>query len=117
MPKGGKRDGAGRKVGTPNKASQERQKEVQESGATPLDALIRKMRFHLDVADRLIADAAGAGMVDADALSKAMDKASEAARDAAPYVHPRLASTQVKGDPSSPLFPSRIEVVIVDPQG
>lgn len=116
MARGGSKPGerrGGRTKGTPNKASTERQQEVQDSGPTPLDALIRKMRFHLDLADSEIKKGAEA---DAKALSVAMDKAAEAARDAAPYVHPRLASTQVKGDPDAPLFPTRIEVVGVRPE-
>jgi hypothetical protein len=45
--------------------------------------------------------------------------AHECARDAAPFMHPRLASTQISGNPESPIeVIERIERVIVeaDPQ-
>ena len=100
MARGGKRPGAGRKNGTPNKATQKRQSEIAESGSTPLDALIKKMRFHLSIFDGEVAKGDEA---DGKALSIAMDKAAEAARDAAPYVHPRLASIQHAGEGGGPI--------------
>lgn len=58
----------GRKKGVPNKASAAKAKEVAESGLTPLDYMLQVMRD--DKADPLRRDGA--------------------AKDAAPYVHPRL---------------------------
>lgn len=75
MASGGKRDGAGRKAGTPNKASVERQKAIADSGLTPLDYMLGILR----------------------------DKGAEpedrmwAAEKAAPYVHPRLAALEHSG--------------------
>lgn len=100
MARGGKRSGAGRKARTPNKASQKRQQEIAESGPTPLDAIIKKMRFHLSIFDM---ETAKGDEADGKALSAALDKAVEAARDAAPYVHPRLASIQHAGEGGGPM--------------
>jgi hypothetical protein len=55
MARGGKRPGAGRKPNTPNKATQARQQEVADSGPTPLAAMLRKMRFHLEIAEQKLA--------------------------------------------------------------
>ena len=75
MARGGSRPGAGRKPGAPNKATQERQKAVAESGMTPLDYLLSVMRdTEMDTDGRL-----------------------EAAKAAAPYVHPRLAAVELSG--------------------
>src|SRR5262249_37534168 len=97
--KPGERRG-GRTKGTPNKASARRQAEVAASGATPLDALLRKMRFHLSIFESEITKGEEA---DGKTLSLAMDKAAEAARDAAPYVHPRLAAVQHTGADNGPI--------------
>jgi hypothetical protein len=68
MPRGGKRQGAGRPSGAPNKKTAALQKAVAEQGITPLDYLLSVLR------------------------DEGQDKASrvEAAKAAAPYVHPRL---------------------------
>ena len=44
MPRGGKRPGAGRKPGTPNRITAELQAAVAASGETPLDYMLRVMR-------------------------------------------------------------------------
>lgn len=75
MPRGGARPGAGRKPGTPNKATAEREALVREGGETPLDHMLAVMRnADEDPARRL-----------------------EAAKAAAPYVHPRLSSVEHSG--------------------
>src|ERR1700754_354835 len=81
MARGGKRDGAGRKRGVPNKASQERQKRVAATGITPLDYMLKVMRD----------SKADAGRRD------------EMAKAAAPYVHPKLASMQHTGKGGGPI--------------
>lgn len=76
MARGGKREGAGRPPGVANKASIERQEEIAASGLTPLDYMISVMRnLTLDEAKRL-----------------------DAAKAAAPYVHPRLAAIEHSGE-------------------
>jgi hypothetical protein len=71
MAAGGKRPGAGRKPGIANKASIARQAEVAASGETPLDYLLRVMRDE--------------------------EARRDAAKAAAPYVHPRLAAVEHSG--------------------
>jgi len=80
-PRGGKRPGAGRKVGAPNKATAARQKAVTESGLTPLDYMLSIMR------------------------DKQMTTESrfEAAKAAAPYVHPKLANVEHSGPNGGPI--------------
>jgi hypothetical protein len=74
MVRGGPRAGAGRKAGEPNKASAARQAEIAASGITPLDYMLQIMR---------------------DAEQK-FDVRLDAAKAAAPYVHPKLASVDHK---------------------
>lgn len=67
---GGKRPGAGRKKGVPNKATQEQRQAIAESGLTPLEYLLSVVR------------------------DKEEERAvrMDAAHKAAPYVHPKLAA-------------------------
>lgn len=76
MNRGGKREGAGRPKGAVNKATASRQAEIAASGLTPLDFMLNRMR------------------------DESMDEEArfEAAKAAAPYVHPRLAATEIKGE-------------------
>lgn len=73
--KGGKRVGAGRPRGAVNKATAQRQAEVAASGITPLEYMLQVMRESEDEAKRL-----------------------DAAKAAAPYVHPRLAAVEHSGE-------------------
>ena len=70
MSRGGARPGAGRKPGTPNRVTAELQAAVAASGETPLEYLLRIMRD--PTADN--------------------SRRDQAAKDAAPYVHSKLAS-------------------------
>jgi hypothetical protein len=75
VPRGGKREGAGRKEGSPNKASAERQAEIAASGLTPLDYMMSMLRNEQETpANRMWA-----------------------AEKAAPYVHPKLAAIEHSG--------------------
>lgn len=77
MARGGKREGAGRKPGAQNKATQKQRKAVLESGLSPLDYMLSVMRDESnDQHERL-----------------------DAAHKAAPYVHAKLATLDhnVKG--------------------
>lgn len=70
---GGSRPGAGRPRGAPNRKTRELQQAVAASGITPLDFMLSVMRNEAaDLAERL-----------------------EAAKSAAPYVHPKLATIDV----------------------
>lgn len=76
MALGGKRPGAGRPKGSQNKASAAKAAEIEASGLTPLDYMLGILRNETnDAAMRF-----------------------EAAKAAAPYVHPRLATTELKGE-------------------
>jgi hypothetical protein len=81
MARGGRRDGAGRKAGTPNKATAAKAAEVAASGLTPLDFMLNVVR-------------------DEGADPRAR---FEAAKAAAPYVHPRLSTISNEIDTSDPL--------------
>lgn len=104
MARGGARPGSGRKPGEANKRSQEIAAKAQVEGITPLEVMLRAMREHVELADALRdqaieADAAVlTGDVDADLAMKlrraalsAIGEASVLAKDAAPYMHARLA--------------------------
>lgn len=75
MAKGGKRDGAGRKPGVPNKRTAETAAAVEASGLTPLDYMLSILR------DPLMSP----------------DARMDAAKAAAPYVHARLAAVEHSG--------------------
>ncbi len=66
----------GRPKGSPNKATAAKVAQIEASGLTPLDYMLTLMRN-----DQLPSDVR-----------------FEAAKAAAPYVHPRLASTEIKAD-------------------
>lgn len=74
--KGGKRPGAGRKKGVPNKRTAELQAAVEANGITPLEFLLSIMR---------------------DGVNEPKDRMA-AAIAAAPYVHAKLAAIDVTGD-------------------
>lgn len=79
--RGGKRPGAGRKKGVPNKRTQELQAKVEESGLTPLEFLLSIMR---------------------DSVNEPRDRMA-AAIAAAPYVHAKLAAVEVTGKDGGPV--------------
>lgn len=81
MPKGGKREGAGRKLGSPNKATAAREAEVKASGKTPLQYMLDVMRD--EAADK--------------------SRRDDMAKAAAPYVHPKLANMQHTGRNGGPI--------------
>lgn len=76
MASGGKRPGAGRPAGAVNKATAKREAEIKESGITPLDYMLDILRNE----------------------SAEKDDRMWAAEKAAPYVHPKLASSTVTGE-------------------
>lgn len=81
MPVGGKRPGAGRPKGSRNKRTQEVLNAAAKEGITPLDYMLKVMRDE---------DESPATRLDA-------------AKSAAPYLHPRLQTTTVKGDADEPV--------------
>ena len=89
--KGHKKAG-GRKKGTPNKASVEREAEIAKSGKTPLQFLIDRMR---------------------NTKAKMVERI-ECAKAAAPYVHPKLATTTMQHEGGIVITEARD--FIVDPR-
>lgn len=81
MPRGGARQGAGRKRGGINKVSAEQRKAIVESGITPLQYMLKVMR-------------------DENAVPARRD---DMAKAAAPYVHPKLANMQHSGPRGGPI--------------
>lgn len=76
MPRGGKRPGAGRKVGSLTKKTQAIVEAAAAAGETPLEFMLRVMRDpNVDPQER-----------------------GDMAKAAAPYCHPRLAATTLKAD-------------------
>lgn len=76
MAHGGAREGAGRKVGSTTTKTREIADKALESGLTPLEYMLEVMRdTRLDEGRRL-----------------------DAAKSAAPYVHPRLSNIDMKAD-------------------
>lgn len=71
----------GRPKGAKNKATTERMRAIRESGETPLDYMLRVLR-----------DPA----VD-------HDRRDRMAERAAPYIHPRLATTEIQGNADKPI--------------
>ena len=81
MSHGGKREGAGRKPGTPTRMNEEARKQAAEGGLMPLDYMLAILRDE----------------------KNAPDARMDAAKAAAPYVHAKLASVEHKGDGGGPL--------------
>ena len=79
MARGGKRDGAGRKPGAVNKATQQSRKAISESGLTPLQYLLSVMRDE----------------------NSEQSQRVDAAHKAAPYVHAKLSSVDVRSSDGS----------------
>jgi len=96
MAQGGKREGAGRKPGVPNKRTTETVEAIEASGLTPLAYLLSVMR------------------------DESLDREArvDAAKAAAPYAHAKLASVEHKGDGGGPVeLVTRIELVGPDDDG
>lgn len=84
MPRGGKREGAGRPKGSKSKATLDREalrERIVRKGTTPLEYMLTIMRDHTQT-DRLRA---------------------EMAKAAAPYVHSALKAIEHTGDGGGPL--------------
>lgn len=76
MGHGGKRPGAGRKRGSVSKKTTEVAQRAAQEGVTPLEVMLKAMTVHYK--------------------AKRYDLAAAVAKDAAPYVHPRLSAVTVK---------------------
>ena len=90
MPRGGARPGAGKPRG-PNRSSRERLERISKTGVTPLDVLIEGMRKHYDAAQEALK------VDDKETAAKCFREAKDFAKEAAPYLHPRLQAVQHTG--------------------
>lgn len=85
MPSGGRRPGQGRPKGSKTDRTKAVAVELALTGSTPLEVMMEAMRFYLQpppIFNR--------------------DKAVSIAKDAAPYMHPRLTAVAVGGNPGAP---------------
>jgi len=90
--KGGKRAGSGRKPGSANVKSREIADKAIAEGVSPLEVMLKAMRSFVEAAEKM-----GTGqlkVVDGEVITQLglMTEASKIAKDAAPYIHPRLAA-------------------------
>jgi hypothetical protein len=92
---GGKRPGAGRKPGSVTKKTRDIAEKATKDGLTPLEVMLLAMR-------------------EAHAAGK-LDEAHAYAKDAAPYMHARLAAVEHSGDMAAVMF-NKIERVIISPR-
>lgn len=114
MTHGGKREGAGRKAGGKNNrtlAAEALRTALLAGGASPLEVMVGNMRTAQRKAEKVIADLdkasipAGASPEHLEALAQLVKEcrglmmaAHECAKDAAPYLHPKLANIEVDGN-------------------
>lgn len=99
MARGGKREGAGRKPGQKSAKTIEREQlsaEALAEGLTPLQVMLDAMREAFEEGDKRTA--------------------AMFAKDAAPYIHPKLANINHGGQENNPIK-TRMEIVIVEPDG
>jgi hypothetical protein len=73
--------GSGRRPGSKNKRSLQIERAVALTGKTPLEVMLEGMRFYFEAGD--------------------LDRAAAFAKDAAPYIHPRMAAIEVGGKPGA----------------
>ena len=98
MGHGGKREGSGRKAGTPNQFKKQiRMRTSKVLEAVSLSPDQTPLAFFLAVMQNTLKDR------DGKLVPITFKDQFEAAKEAAPYVHPRKASVEVKGDPTAPL--------------
>lgn len=90
MATGGRRPGAGRKKGVPNRRSREVAEAVLASGASPLDIMLGAARAAWVRANE-------GAIVDID-MAKV---AAEIAKDAAPYIHAKRAPVPAQAEETS----------------
>jgi len=110
MPRGGLRKGAGRKVGAANRRTRAIADEAMKLGMSPLEVMLDNMHFAHQGAERCLErlvtehEKSPLEMFDAyKEMLKLRAMAQEAAKDAAPYMHPRLAAIEHTGADGGPI--------------
>lgn len=101
--RGGRRPGAGRKKGVPNKLTAALRARLDETGMTPLEAMHRAMNELCAKADRM--KLGKHGIMDAKVMDylDLLERAAEIASKLAPYRHPKLQSIEHKGEGGGPI--------------
>jgi hypothetical protein len=92
MPRGGKREGAGRRKGSANKKTQDIANAAAQAGITPLEYMLDILRKE----------------------ESTSEQKAWAAEKAAPYMHPRLQTTVLTGKDGGPI--KQEHEVIMRPQ-
>lgn len=85
--RGGLRAGSGRKPGSRTAKTREIARKAAEAGVSPLEVMLLSMRHHMAEFDK------------SESLD-ALANACASAKDAAPYIHPRLASVELDANVS-----------------
>ena len=83
--RGGARRGSGRKPGAATTRTREIADKAAGDGITPLEVMLKAMRHHMAEFDK-------------SKSLEALSNAALAAKDAAPYIHPRLSSVEMDAD-------------------
>ena len=90
MARGGSRQGAGRKAGSATVRTREIADRLSQTGVSPLEVMLDAMRYFHSVARQAEADGGGP----CKAAAEAYGAGASIAKDAAPFVHPKLASIE-----------------------
>jgi hypothetical protein len=116
--RGGARKGAGRKPGGATKKTREVANKAAETGLTPLEVMLDNMTFAHSEAHRMLSNLLQVGAEIPDAFDQYKEllrfrgMAQECAKDAAPYIHPKLSAVEVTGkDGGAVETITRIELV------
>jgi hypothetical protein len=121
MPRGGKREGAGRPLAASTLRSREIAQEAIQKGITPLEVMLENMRFAHEGAAEHLAKITGVEPDVAVELMKGQinlrDFAQECAKDAAPYVHAKLANMELTGKDGKDLIPDTVNLNLIKPDG
>lgn len=95
---GGYRKGAGRKLGSANKKTRDIADKAAEDGITPLEFMMRELRL---ISAKLDEERAKAQQ-NSETISFLVKEGREFAKDAAPFIHPRLQAMTLAGDDKKP---------------
>lgn len=114
MAHGGKRAGAGRKTGAVTKKTREIAERAAAEGVTPLEIMLDNARFFYDLALTTKPDKKLTAAEALTIVTSGRRAAQDAARDCAPYMHPRLAAVEHTGKGGGPID-SKIIIEFVKP--
>jgi hypothetical protein len=108
-PKGGKRPGSGRKLGSATKKTREIADKAAAEGITPLEVMLQAMNRFLERAEELdkndseLSEFDELGRTDKEKALSMYKEASFIAQSAAPYIHPKLSAIEHTGKDGGPI--------------